>query len=235
MGDGGSSPRLAPRRHPPALAPGLPDRGEHHVGVVGIQGEIHHAGLVALEQGPGPALAAVDGPVDAPLGVLRGVLPEGADPCHVAILRVDANPGDVLGLLEAQVLPGHAPVGGLVDAVPLLDVAPDLRLPGPDVHDVGIRLADRHGPHRGAGDLPVGDGAPREAAVGGLPQAAARGAEVVLEGPGVATGHTDGSAASGGAHAGPVQGRVEGLVVLLCGDVVRRAQRGQRQDEGHGT
>ena len=51
-----------------------------------------------------------------------------------------------------------------------------------DEHDVGVGLAHRHRAHRGAGDLPVGDRRPGLAAVGGLPQAAAGGAEVGLAG-----------------------------------------------------
>ena len=54
-------------------------------------------------------------------------------------------------------------------------------LAGADVDDVWIGRGDGDGADRRAGDLTVGHRLPRRAAVGRLPQAAAGGAEVVLE------------------------------------------------------
>ena len=99
--------------------------------------------------------------------------------------------------------PGLPAVSGFVGAVALLDVAPQLGLPRADVDHVGIRLAYRHRTHGGATDLPVRDGHPRGAAVGGLPEATPDSSEVVLKRPAVAAGDTDGAAAPVRAHTGP--------------------------------
>src|SRR5690606_37497364 len=86
-------------------------------------------------------------------------------------------------LLEAHVRPGAAAVGGLVDAVALDDVAAQLRLAHADVHDIGVRLGNGDGADRGGLEEAIRYRAPVDAAVGGLPDATADRAEVVLHRP----------------------------------------------------
>ena len=61
---------------------------------------------------------------------------------------------------EADVRPGLAGVGRLVDAVARHDVAADARLAHADVDDVGVRFGDGDGADRRARDLAVGDRRP---------------------------------------------------------------------------
>ena len=73
-------------------------------------------------------------------------------------------------------------------AVARHDVAADARLAHADEDDVGVRLRDGDGADRRALDLAVGHRRPVLAAVGGLPQAAADGAEVRLLRPALHAG-----------------------------------------------
>ena len=113
-----------------------------------------------------------------------------------------------------QVLPA---IGGLVDAVALDDVAAQLRLAHADVDDVGIGGRDGDGADRGGLQRLVGDRRPGRAAVGRLPEAAAGGAEVVFERPGVAAGRAGRSSAARGADAAPAQAAEERVAVAAGG------------------
>ena len=93
---------------------------------------------------------------------------------------MDADLRDGINRLEAHVRPRLARISALVDAIARHDVAANRRLAHTDVHDIGIALAHRHRAHRGAGDLAVGHRPPVLAAIGGLPQPAAGGAEIRL-------------------------------------------------------
>ena len=127
---------------------------------------------------------------------------------------MDPDPGDVLRSGESHMLPRLAAVGGFVDPVPLLDVTAQLGLPHADVHHVGVSLTDLHGPHRSTVYLPVGYRSPGGTAVGGLPQAPARGAEVVLQEPRATPRHSGRSAAAVGTDTLPLKCVVERGVVL---------------------
>ena len=100
------------------------------------------------------------------------------------LVGMHAQARDRLRVAEiGEVIPLHAAVGRLVDAVALDDVAAQLRFAAADVDDVGVRLADRQRADRRGADLAVGHRRPVGAAVGGLPRAAAGGAEPVFERP----------------------------------------------------
>ena len=94
---------------------------------------------------------------------------------------MDPDLGNVPGLHQAQVSPGAARVGGFVHPITVRHVAPDRILPSSRVHHVGIRLADRDRADR-APEIPIRDGRPVGAAVGGLEHAPAGRAHVVLVG-----------------------------------------------------
>src|SRR5262249_3298320 len=100
------------------------------------------------------------------------------------------------------VLPGFAGVGGFVHAIALHDIAAQLGFAHAEVEDVGVGFGDGDGADAGAVDLAIGDGAPGEPAVGGLPESAADRAEVVFE-RGGGGGGRDRSAAAIGADAAP--------------------------------
>src|SRR5262249_17074463 len=109
----------------PALAAEIPETGEGEGGGLRIQRDPRAAGRpVRALQDERPGLAAVGGLVEAAVGAVRPELARHAGVDDVAVLRMDENPHDALGLLEAHVGPGLAAVGGLVDAVADRDRVP---------------------------------------------------------------------------------------------------------------
>ena len=109
--------------------------------------------------------------------------------------------------VEADVRPGLAGVGRLVDAVARHDVAADARLAHADVDDVGVRFGDGDRADRRARDLAVGDRRPVRAAVGRLPEAAAGRRRSTPPSAGPCTpDDRDRAAAAIGADAAPLEG-----------------------------
>ncbi len=84
----------------------------------GSRRDVGAAGVVVHEQHLLPGLAAVLRAEDAALGMTVRRRRRWRTRRRVcAVLRVDGDAGDALGVLEAQALPVVAAVGGLVDAV----------------------------------------------------------------------------------------------------------------------
>src|SRR5207237_8101015 len=112
---------------------------------------------------------------------------------------------DLVGLLEAHVLPGLAAVGGLVDPVAVGDGVARVVLAGADPDDVAVGrchadVAD------GDGGLVVELVVEGDAVVAGLEQAAGGGGDPVGRGVGLEDGDGgDAPAHGGGADAAPVQ------------------------------
>ena len=65
----------------------------------------------------------------------------------VRVIGVNANARDVPRILKPQVRPGHAAVRGPVYAVSVGYVAPNARLSGAHIDDVGVRLGYSYGAH----------------------------------------------------------------------------------------
>ncbi len=183
----------------------LPQAGVERVGRAGIHREIDRARLRVSEQHPIPRLAAVARAEDASLLGGRIRVAEHRRIDEVRVLRVDANARDGHRVGQPDVGPRLPAVGCPVDAVALDDIAPQLHFAHPDVDDIRIRLRDRHGADRRRLQKGVGGRAPRGAAVGRLPEAAAGRAEVVLERPARAARHGDRAPAAIRADAPPFQ------------------------------
>src|SRR5580658_4304178 len=102
-------------------------------------------------------------------------------------------------------LPGSACIGGLVDSVALHDVAAKFGFAHPDIDHVGVGFRYRYRAHRRALDLAIGDGPPDQAAVRGLPQSAAGGAEIVFHGAAGAASGSDRAPTPRWANTAPLQ------------------------------
>ena len=100
----------------------------------------------------------------------------------VGIRRIDANARNRLCVAQPDVFPRLARVGRFVHAVALHDVAAQLRLAHAQIDKVGIRFRHCDRADRGALNLPIGHRTPRGAAIGGLPQSSADGAEIIFVG-----------------------------------------------------
>ena len=142
---------------------------------------------------------------------------EDGDEEAVGVARIDDDLRDLLAVAQAEVRPGPAGVGRLVDAVADGEVGPLQAFAAGDVDDVGIRGRDGDGPDR-ARRLVVEDGMPGAAVVGRLPDAAVADADVEDVGLG---GHAgDGPRAAGAVRAdrAPAHLAEELLVERLGGE-----------------
>src|SRR6185437_2023963 len=101
----------------PAFALPLVERGVEHLGVAGIEGKVGGAGVFIPVQDLPPGPAAVGGFEDAALGVGTPEVADGGHVDGIGVGGVDDDAADVVGVLEAHVLPVAAAVGGLVYAV----------------------------------------------------------------------------------------------------------------------
>ena len=126
-----------------------------------------------------PAGAAVERAEDTALAALAEDVAEGGDEDDVGIGRVDGDASDLLRLDESHGCPGLPRIARLVDAVTLGEVASHAGLAHAGVDDVGVRLGDGERADRAGPEVAVRHRQPGDAAVLGLPDTAARGAEVV--------------------------------------------------------
>ena len=164
-----------------------------------------------------PALAAVLRPEHAALRVRAVRMPDGRDVHDVRIRRVNADAPDLAAVGQADVRPGLAGVGRLVDPVARRQVAAQARLAHADVDDVRIRLRDGDRADRSGPEEAVRDVAPGHAGVVGLPDAAAGRAHVVDERLAGDAGDRRHAAAAIRADAAPAQRRAE-VGSLLAAD-----------------
>src|SRR5262249_5322908 len=106
----------------------------HHVGDAGVLADLQHAL---------PRLAAVGGLVPAAVAARPPQRPLGGDVDHVRVARVDEDLADVLGLLQADLLPRLAGVVGAVHAVAVADGALAVVLAGADPDGVRVLRVER--------------------------------------------------------------------------------------------
>src|SRR5258708_12515534 len=92
---------------------------------------------------------------------------------------MDDEAADLARVLQPGEVPGLSRVGRFVDALADGDIAPDAGGARSDVDDVRIRARDVHGTNGSGRERLCRQILPRYAAVGGLPDAATRRAEVV--------------------------------------------------------
>src|SRR5690606_38815440 len=196
----------------------LPDGGIDHLGVVGVQDQVGSPSLVTLIKDLFPRLSAVGGLEDPALLVGAERMAQYGCIDDVGIGGMYPHPRDRLRFLEAGVGPGLSCINGLIYPVALHDVSAELRFPHSDIDDVGIAVGHVDRAHRGGVDLPVGDGIPAEAAVGGLPESAPGGAKIVFVDPVGMAGDGGGAPAPVGSCNAVFKGLEQGGVGshLLC-------------------
>ena len=123
--------------------PRLPEHGVHDVGVRGIEGDVDAAGVLVLVEHLLEGLAAVGGAEEAALRVGAVRMAQHRDEQAVRVARIDDDLRNLLAVAQAQVRPGLAGVGGLVDAVAGGEVGALQPLAAADVDDVRDSRAPR--------------------------------------------------------------------------------------------
>src|SRR5690606_26877652 len=159
-------------------AAALPGGGVEGVRATRVQREVHDARGVVDEEGLRPRLAAVRRAVDAAVGVGGVELPLGRHPDDGGVRGVDEDAADGAGLLQPEVLPRLAAVGGAEYALAAVGdgAAAAVDLAGADVDRRRVRGVERHVAD-GEREHVVADGGEGGAAVGGAEDAAGAGAD----------------------------------------------------------
>jgi hypothetical protein len=186
----------------PGLAARLPERGVEHVWIRRVHHELDRARRVISKEDFLPGLAAVGGLEHAAFGIRRPDVAERGHVRHVRVARIEHDARDLLRLLEPDVLPRLAGVGGLPHSVAVRHVAANRILAAADPDYIGILLVDGNGADAAA-EVGVAHRYGGLAAVGGFPDTTARGAEVVLSWTRDRTGNGDDSTGGIGADDAP--------------------------------
>ena len=157
--------------------PGPAAEGEHarvdDVRVGGVDVHVRATGEVVPVEDPLPALAAVNGLEEAALLVRAPLAAQRARVDDVGVAGIDDEARDLLAVGKAHVRPVLTGVDRFVHAVADRRVVARVALAGAGVDHVGIRRRDGDRPD-GGDRLIVEDRLPRDAAVGGLEDAAHR-------------------------------------------------------------
>ena len=154
----------------------LPDRREHHVGVLRIDREIDCAGVLADEQGFRPGLAAVFRTEYATLGVRTEHVSECRDHHDVGVVRIDPDRADMARRFKADRMPARTAVDGFEHALARRHVVARGHLAGTRVQHARIGCCD--GQRADRRRTMIEDRVPRAPGIEGLPDAAAGRAEV---------------------------------------------------------
>jgi len=219
-------------------APRLAAEGPHaRVDVAGIrQVDVHvrAARVLVDEEHVLPRLSAVGGAEDAALPVGSPFVAHGADQRDVGVARIDDDALDALAVVEAEVGPRGAAVGGTVHPVAVRHRVARVGLAGTEPEDVVVRGGKRQGADR-IRVLVVPLVLEGHAAVGGLPDAPVGCPDP--EGPRI-TGHSDdrgyASAHVHGTDVPPLdvaEGGRDGFGVLGVGRCGRERREGEWNDE----
>ena len=149
----------------------LPECRVNDIRIRWIDADVVSAGVLVLVEHLLERCAAVGRPKYPALGVRTIRMTERRNEEPIRIGGVDVDVADHLRIVQTEVRPRLAGVGGLVHAVALREVGTDDARPTADIDDVGITR--RHGDRTdGAGGLVVEEGEPRGPVVGGAPHAA---------------------------------------------------------------
>ena len=225
--------RAAPGGVLPRALSGFPESGVDDGRIRRIECDFRAAGVDVDVEDTLEALAAVERAVDAAFFVRAVRVAEDRGEDATGVPRVDDDLRDLLAVAQAEMGPGAAGVGRLVDAIADGEVGPLQALARSDIDDVGIRRRDGDRPD-GAGRLVVKDGAPDPAVVGRLPHAAVADADV--EDVGLRRNARDGPGAAGpvGADRPPAHFAEHPLVEGLGCKRGRCDDGGGQQEAGRG-
>ena len=148
----------------------LQRRGVKHIGVGGIHYEFRKSRLCGDRLGVRPGLAAIDRLEETAVATRRPERSHGGDVHDVGITRIDHDTPDVLRFRQHRSGPRLSAIGGLENAHAPGRAAHIVRFAAANPDHIPIARGSRHGTDRADTDR-VGNGSPRDTAVGGLPDA----------------------------------------------------------------
>src|SRR6185437_10133827 len=158
--------------------------GQHDIGIVVGVLQVARAIVICGLQNVVPALAAIAGAIDT--SAMVGGIAKRGDEDDVGVGRIDKNAVDLHSVLEADVLPGPAGIGGLPHAI--AEAAAD-GVASAGINDIGIGGSDLDGADAIDARLLIEDGKPHHAGTGSFPDAAQGRADVEHSGAAADTGH----------------------------------------------
>src|SRR5690348_4280924 len=106
----------------PRVLPRFPGRGEERARVLRVRRDVVDARISAGRERVGPSAAAVGRAIDSARVARAEEMADRADDDIVRVGRADPDAADIFGVGKAEVGPGPAAVGRLVDAAAGLDV-----------------------------------------------------------------------------------------------------------------
>src|SRR5206468_1449237 len=155
----------------PGWTTGIPQSGVDDVRVRRVDDDFDGAHISILEQHLLPRATTVARTEHAAL-LVRGIeMPDGGDEHHRRVARIDGDLSDVLRVLEADVCPRRARIGGLVHPIPEACRVAQRRFAAADVDGIWCRWSDRYRADR-CNRLTVEDRTPYASGVDRLPHAA---------------------------------------------------------------
>src|SRR4051794_18226276 len=133
-------------------------------------------------------------------------MPQGRNINQIRVLRVNAYTPDLARVFKPNMLPGLTRVHGLVNAIAVRNIAPDVVFSGAHINDVRVRLRPRNRSNRrGSEILPVADRLPVRPGVFRFPDTPADTAEIKCVGSGFDTCYRCNASASEGTYRPPFQ------------------------------
>ena len=153
----------------PHVAPALVGRGVEDIRVTRVQVDLVGPGVIGDVEHALPALAAVGGLVDPAVAARAPQRPLRGDIDHVRVPWVDGDHADVLGVVEADVLPVLTAVEALVDSVAERHRTLAVVLTGADPDHVGVCRVEGDAADRVRGLL-VENWRPGDPSVDGSPE-----------------------------------------------------------------
>ena len=151
-----------------------------------------------------PFLAAIFGIEDATLRIRSVGVPERRDKDFLRVARIDENPRNLARIVEANVRPAFAAIGGLIHAVAVGNGRTHVRLTTAHIDDLRIGGGDGDGTD-GRDGLRIKNRIPGAAGIIRAPHAAAHRAEVENLGLAPDAGDRQGSAAAKRSNRAPAE------------------------------
>ena len=115
----------------------FPHCGVHNVGIHRIDNHIDGGGGIGNVQHSFPGIATIQCAVNSALGIFPK---QQSRSCHkniLSILRIDGNACNIIGMLQPQILPGEATIGGAKQSVSRVTVAAGISLSRTHINRVG--------------------------------------------------------------------------------------------------